>query len=395
MRNRSLTAECNKIFNFWKLEEYFTPSDYPELTLTIKEGKQDIPFDAYYNAYSTRSLPLKEYKAHNEYLRQKHKSDEKLYNRANVYCGCYKIKTFVEKMAEKCKLDMEKYAEINELSGRFYIFSVQIDLDGKITEEGVQVSPFFYAVLCMIKAEGINVNIMQENIWKLNEEVNEILKQNNVQILEFTDVTIVKNIIFDKLRIESESEVGLKSASDKVYACKGLKKEDETSDFISFYLDEIENVQKNYKNNENLIKYTTSLLAGNQKKIMIDSDVCSMKKWLEVDRFPMGKYPSKFSPTLMQQIAINIAISEKDRKEKIFSVNGPPGTGKTTLLKEIIASNVVQLAEVLIKKGIGGSNFVPRKVESASNASYTENIMKYQKKFLNMEFLWYQIIMEL
>ena len=95
-----------------------------ELTLTIKEGKQDIPFDAYYNAYSTRSLPLKEYKAHNEYLRQKHKSDEKLYNRANVYCGCYNIKTFVEKMAEKCKLDMEKYVEINELSGRFYIFSV-------------------------------------------------------------------------------------------------------------------------------------------------------------------------------------------------------------------------------------------------------------------------------
>ena len=155
MRNRYITEECNKILNFWKLEEYFTPSDYPELTLTIKEGKQDIPFDAYYNAYSTRSLPLKEYKAHNEYLRQKHKSDEKLYNRANVYCGCYNIKTFVEKMAEKCKLDMEKYAEINELSGRFYIFSVQIDLDGKLTEEGVQISPFFYAVLCMIKSEGM------------------------------------------------------------------------------------------------------------------------------------------------------------------------------------------------------------------------------------------------
>ena len=135
MRNRYITEECNKILNFWKLEEYFTPSDYPELTLTIKEGKQDILFDAYYNAYSTRSLPLKEYKAHNEYLSKKHKSDEKLYNRANVYCGCYKIKTFVEKMAEKSKLDMEKYAEINELSGRFYIFSVQIDLDGKLTEE--------------------------------------------------------------------------------------------------------------------------------------------------------------------------------------------------------------------------------------------------------------------
>lgn len=244
MRNRYITEECNKILNFWKLEEYFTPSDYPELTLTIKEGKQDIPFDAYYNAYSTRSLPLKEYKAHNEYLRQKHKSDEKLYNRANVYCGCYNIKTFVEKMAEKCKLDMEKYAEINELSGRFYIFSVQIDLDGKLTEEGVQISPFFYAVLCMIKSEGINVNIMQEDICKLNEDVNELLKQNDIQILEFTDITIVKNIVFDKLGVENESQVGLEGASDKVYACKGLKKEDETSDFFSFYLDEIERVQK-------------------------------------------------------------------------------------------------------------------------------------------------------
>ena len=372
MRNRYITEECNKILNFWKLEEYFTPSDYPELTLTIKEGKQDIPFDAYYNAYSTRSLPLKEYKAHNEYLRQKHKSDEKLYNRANVYCGCYKIKTFVEKMAEKCKLDMEKYAEINELSGGFYIFSVQIDLDGKLTEEGVQISPFFYAVLCMIKSEGINVNIMQEDICKLNEDVNELLKQNDIQILEFTDITIVKNIVFDKLGVENESQVGLEGASDKVYACKGLKKEDETSDFFSFYLDEIERVQKNYKNNEHVIKYTTALLSDNQKKIMIDSDVNAMKKWLEVDKFPLAKYPSKFSPTLMQQLAINIAVSEKDRNEKIFSVNGPPGTGKTTLLKEIIASNVVQMAEVLIKYGIDGGDFVFRKVESASNASYTE-----------------------
>ena len=289
MINSSLTVECNKIFNFWKLEEYFTPSDYPALALTIKEGKQNISFDAYYNEYSIRSLPLKRYKAHNEYLSQKNKSDERLYNRANIYCGCYITKDFVEKMAEKCKLDMEKYAEINELTGRFYAFSVQIDLDGKITEEGVQVSPFFYAVLCMIKAEGINVNIMQEDICKLNEDVNELLKQNDIQILEFTDITIVKNIVFDKLGVENESQVGLEGASNKVYACKGLKKEDETSDFFSFYLDEIERIQKNYKNNENLIKYTTSLLAEKQKRIMIDSDVYSMKKWLEVDRFPMGK----------------------------------------------------------------------------------------------------------
>lgn len=202
MINSSLTAECNKIFDFWKLEEYFTPSDYPKLVLTIKEGKQNIPFDAYYNEYSVRDLPLKRYKKHNEYLKQKNKSDENLYNRANIYCGCYRTKDFVEKMAEKCKLDMEKYAEINELTGRFYAFSVQIDLDGKITEEGLQVSPFFYAVLCMIRAEGINANIMQENIWKLNEEVNEILNE-QLTLEQEEEIKYIKehSSIFKKLLI--------------------------------------------------------------------------------------------------------------------------------------------------------------------------------------------------
>lgn len=367
-----LTEKCNEIFNFWKLEEYFTPSDYPELALTIKEGKREIPFDAYYNQYSTRGLPLNVYRTHNEYLRQKNKSDEKLYNRANVYCGCYKLNTFVEKMAEKCNLDMEKYAELNELPGRFYIFSVQIDLDGKLTEEGVQICPFFYAGLRMIKAKDINVNIMQNDIWKLNQDINEILKQNNIEVQQFTDINIIKRTVFKKLNIETESQVGLESASDKAYACKGLKKEDENSEFSSFYLDEIETVQKNYKNNEQVIKYTTSLLGDNRKKIMIDSDVSAMKQWLEVDKFPLAKYPSKFSPTLMQQVAINIAISEKDRNEKIFSVNGPPGTGKTTLLKEIIASNVEQLAETLINYGIKGGGFVSRKIESTSGPGYID-----------------------
>lgn len=369
MRKSSLIAECNKIFDFWRLEECFTPSDFPGLDLKIKEGKKDTPFDAYCNDHSTRDLPLENYKKHNEYLIQKKNPDEKLYNRANVYCGSYKIKTFVAKMAERCKLDEEKYAEINELPGKFYIFSVQIDLDGKLTEEGVQISPFFYAVLCMIKEKSINIELKQEDICKLNEDINEILNQNDVHILSFTDVTKVQNIIFDKLGVKNGSEIGLEAVSSQVYACKGLKKEDETSDFLSFYLEEIEKVQKNYENNENVIKYATSLLADNQQKIMIDRDVDAMKKWLEIDRFPLAKYPSKFSPTLMQQIAINIAISEKDRNEKIFSVNGPPGTGKTTLLKEIIASNVEQLAEVLIEYGIHGNNFVSRKIESTSESN--------------------------
>jgi len=67
---------------------------------------------------------------------------------------------------------------------------------------------------------------------------------------------------------------------------------------------------------------------------------------LNVVNAPLGKWPAKFMPALMQQIAVNLAI-DKNGDAPIFSVNGPPGTGKTTLLKEIVANNIVERAILL------------------------------------------------
>ncbi|WP_179121864.1 hypothetical protein [Caldicellulosiruptor bescii] len=50
----------------------------------------------------------------------------------------------------------------------------------------------------------------------------------------------------------------------------------------------------------------------------------------------------------MQQIAVNLIFSTIET-EKIFSVNGPPGTGKTTLLKDIIA-NIITLRALELAK---------------------------------------------
>ena len=48
--NYLLREECDKIFDFWKLQEYFTQFHYPELTRTVKEYGKDVPFDYYCNA---------------------------------------------------------------------------------------------------------------------------------------------------------------------------------------------------------------------------------------------------------------------------------------------------------------------------------------------------------
>lgn len=64
----------------------------------------------------------------------------------------------------------------------------------------------------------------------------------------------------------------------------------------------------------------------------------------DITNAPLGKWPSRFRPALMQQLAINSCWSSIAVNQAIFSVNGPPGTGKTTLLKEIIAGNIVARA---------------------------------------------------
>lgn len=73
-----------------------------------------------------------------------------------------------------------------------------------------------------------------------------------------------------------------------------------------------------------------------------------MQKWLSLRYYSSARWPSPYSPALMQQIAVNLATkaSTPDR-QPVFSVNGPPGTGKTTLLKDIIAQKVFERAKLI------------------------------------------------
>jgi hypothetical protein len=72
----------------------------------------------------------------------------------------------------------------------------------------------------------------------------------------------------------------------------------------------------------------------------------ALKRTLTVDRMPDGRWPAEHTLTLMQQVAVNQAVGSLT-SGGIFSINGPPGTGKTTLLMDVIAALVVERAKVL------------------------------------------------
>ncbi|MCM1159898.1 MAG: AAA domain-containing protein [Roseburia sp.] len=153
-----------------------------------------------------------------------------------------------------------------------------------------------------------------------------------------------------------------------IYKDKKIKKEyeeknEESNELLnSYYVKDLQLVEtgiqdKKFGENsvmeKNIIDYIISNYGKGQdeiedkQKIDIKNDKHMLTYWLSAENLSLGKWPSRFSPALMQQVAINIGLAENEENTKIFSVNGPPGTGKTTLLKEIIANNIVERAMLL------------------------------------------------
>lgn len=120
-----------------------------------------------------------------------------------------------------------------------------------------------------------------------------------------------------------------------------------------------------------------NLVKAESKEKLYDA----LSEILTIKNAPLGKWPSRFMPALMQQVAINFAINKGnsplfDVNGKVFSVNGPPGTGKTTLLKEIVVNNVIERAILLAQYTNPNDAFVAHKFKKGSKeenaySSYT------------------------
>jgi AAA domain len=91
----------------------------------------------------------------------------------------------------------------------------------------------------------------------------------------------------------------------------------------------------------------TTLFGESERKIDIYGNESHIKTLLRPETISRSAWPSDNRLALMQQAAVSAACSPDARH--IVSVNGPPGTGKTTLLRSFIAENIVMRAKELAK----------------------------------------------
>ena len=139
-----------------------------------------------------------------------------------------------------------------------------------------------------------------------------------------------------------------------------------------FFVDDLERAISlvGKKGVRGLSKPLQAYLLGSKKQTEISNPVNQGELfWPLTNKLIEGRWPENpdFGLSLLQSVAVN--VSKNLSENSIVAVNGPPGTGKTTLLKDVIADRFVTRTKNLSE--------LCKKEEWLSNSESIATIMQY------------------
>lgn len=361
---------AEKIVDFWRLLEFFSQDNYPIQDFQKKKEQNAIVNAVDLQYYKKSSIEIFHSYKFNDFpeVLDEAANIKELFPESSsdihLFIGKVSRNSVIEKLLELVK--GEELIEKNK--SKICLFSLKMSKDNKYKKGSLCVSPLLWGT-AIINRYGTDASTMQTKLT-IEEYRKTITKiEGNKKFFEenqIVDSIFLRNLmlyiqafffdkIFDASNIEEDITIIYNRFKDKTTFDKLNDSLEDYSDLInSFFQDDLEMVRESLEQgkatNDLFLDYICSGHEGvseevnKRKKYNVRSDDQLIECILYPENSPLGKWPSKFNPAFMQQVAINQYISGD---EAIFSVNGPPGTGKTTLLKEIVADNVVKRAKLL------------------------------------------------
>lgn len=249
------------------------------------------------------------------------------------------------------KLHIDDVPETPTLAN-LYCASFTTDNDGYYEADSVRLSPFIWAVRELILHPDTPLQNLHLHQWsEVEKDIERKLQEAGRSLSIDAAVNVINKYLCEQ--ILSTIGVEIKRPGDVYTYCgltpdlvkaktgnnKRFRHQLKASHFLFdlyYLLKELNDMDEDNK----LMTYINSLNTTIEQYDLL-RDTKQLKAWCQPSALPLGRWPSQFNLSLMQQVAVNIA---KENPKEIFSVNGPPGTGKTTLLKDIVANNIVERA---------------------------------------------------
>ena len=361
---------AKQIINYWYSLECLQPKEVPKYKAILKKYVKKLVFTTendrttiYQQSVinplwkktnsrvSTYVVPLPNnpynYSIIDEIKSFKNKKDYVLDDEHAVLLSVVKGTEVLEAFIDKLEIE---YPE-KSYHGNVYSASFIVDADGYYKKGSLQIAPFIWVIYQMMSQPNVEFKAIKLDGW--DEVVTSIedsfnLPEEKVSLDKAARVinTYIQEHILEPMGItmfragDIYGYCGFKGDEIQLVKAETMPINDLKS---SFFLDDLQLVLQHIdtlKDNDKVLSYINSLNQDIEHYDLL-KDTDQMRKWYNPKVLPFGRWFSKFNLFFMQQIAVNIA---KENPKDIFSVNGAPSTGKTTLLKDIIASNIVERA---------------------------------------------------
>lgn len=264
-----------------------------------------------------------------------------------IILGAIDLDMADERMTSVFGKDEEKQRRTNS---KAVIASILVDEDGIPVADAAIVSSFAWALPLALEGKLSALSNWSEIEEKLKEHLlNSISRQDKDGKELALDMTIIIQAyqwLLAQLRIPDELTCPPSFAIRQHHYSRS-QETPECSFLNSFFIEDLSLAIKHYQEKtigDGLKKY----LGLNQPRRTYDllRDENVLEESLSPKNMPAGRWPigRDRALVLLQQSAVNLITQDSG---SIMSVNGPPGTGKTTLLRDIISDVIVKRADAM------------------------------------------------
>ena len=324
------TTNTNRLLSYWHTLEHFSPASVPN---GCRKWVEKLPWEEV----------------------QKHSNPSKCFQ-YTFYFGVFPLNEVTEFVQEYFHSQEETP---NLPTAKVCYASLKVDEQGLYIQDTFGLSTMPWA-LSQLKEHKLNMELPLDEFRKRERRIADHLVDGFLkEPLTREGVKQIQAYLLYELpwRELPSAAIYLRTEERERKQSKSDEEEEVTCDLLnSFYLEDLERIAKSLQT-EKLPKafqdYVTGCLgrADIGKRINLSDHPAVLQSCLTPEYYPDGCWPSPYCASLMQQFAINRVMDDLSGKkqEGLFSVNGPLGTGKTTLLRDIIAAILVQRAHHMIQ----------------------------------------------
>lgn len=348
-----MRLESKNIIDFWNSVEKFTPcqieTDNDKKPFRVENIQREV-----LGNYDLPWLNKERFK--------KHVPTQKETWVYTVFLGAIEIENVSKEIKELLNSDYPDY-DLQTVKGVSCIASFQINITGFPIDNSLVIPDYFLSMGALSYKEKhpnkwLNYRKkIEDNLIDIFDNMCDELKSTKAKNVNHDHMKHLLSSFIDcancSFLLEKcliKNTVVIHSSKLPVSKSQDGKSENENSSIInSFFIEDLTKISNVLTHNPEQINRSLKQYLNIEKK-SDELDLCQdrelINKFSNFSLFPAARWPGKgsFPLALSQQIAVNLSLKED---EGLFSVNGPPGTGKTTLLRDVISGIILKRAKVL------------------------------------------------